>query len=116
MGRFAGKVGYGVTVETAPDVWSDSITERPYKGEVLNETVSHEDSDKVNSDLRLSSRISIVADPFALGHFANIKYVVDESGVYWTVSSVQLKRPRLILSTGGIYNGRKPEPAPVAKQ
>lgn len=110
MGRFAGKVGYGVTVETAPDVWSDSITERSYKGEVLNETVSHVESDKVNEDLKFSSRISIVADPFALGHFTNIKYVVDESGVYWSVSSVQLKRPRLILSTGGIYDGPKSQP------
>lgn len=110
MGRFAGKVGYGVTAETAPDVWSDSITERPYKGKVLNETVSHVESEKVNEDLRFSSRISIMADPFALGHFTNIKYVVDESGVYWAVTSVELKRPRLILSTGGIWDGRKPEP------
>ena len=110
MGRFAGKVGYGVTAETAPDVWSDSITERPYKGNVLNETVSHVESEKVNEDLRFSSRISIVADPFALGHFADIKYVVDESGVYWVVTSVELKRPRLVLSTGGIYNGRRAEP------
>lgn len=108
MARFFGKVGYGVTVETAPDVWSDSITERDYYGEVLNETVSHVESDKVNEDLRLSSRISIVADPFALGHYSDIKYIVDESGVAWSVSSVQIKRPRLILSTGGVWNGIRP--------
>lgn len=112
MARFYGKVGYGVTVETEPDVWSDSITERDYYGNVLNETVSQEDSDKVNNDLRLSSRISIVADPFALGHYSDIKYVVDDGGVYWAVTSVELKRPRLILSTGGVYNGTKPVPSP----
>lgn len=110
MARFYGKVGYGVTAETAPDVWSDTIVERAYYGDVLNETVSHVDSDKVNSDLSLSSRISIVADPFALGHFSDIKYVIDEGGVYWEVNSVQLKRPRLILSTGGVYNGIKYQP------
>lgn len=111
MGRFAGKVGYGVTGPETPDsdVWSDSIVERPYKGKVLNETVSHLESEKVNEDLRFSSRISIMADPFALGHFTNIKYVVDESGVYWAVTSVELKRPRLILSTGGIWDGPKLE-------
>lgn len=108
MARFYGKVGYGVTVETEPDVWSDSITERDYYGNVLNETVSREDSEKVNDDIRLSSRISVVADPFALGHYSDIKYVVDEGGVFWEVTSVELKRPRLILSTGGVYNGPKP--------
>lgn len=113
MARFFGKVGYGVTVETAPDVWSDSITERDFKGSVLNETVSHAESDKVNEDLRLSSRISFIADPFAFEHWFNIKYVVDESGAYWSVTSVQVKRPRLILSTGGVYNGRKPQPTPI---
>ncbi len=109
MARFFGKVGYGVSVETAPYTWSDSVVERDYYGEVLNETVSSTDSEKVNDDLRLSSRISIVADPFALGHFSDIKYVVDSGGVYWKVTSVELKRPRLVLSTGGVYDGIKPE-------
>lgn len=109
MARFFGKVGYGVTVKTAPDVWSDRIVERDYYGTRLNETVSHETDEKVNDDLRLSSRISIVADPFSFEHYSNIKYVVDEGGVYWAVTSVQLKRPRLILSTGGVYNGIKPQ-------
>jgi hypothetical protein len=108
MARFFGKVGYGVTVETAPDVWSDSITERDYYGEVLNDTVSQEESDKVNDDVSLSSRISIVADPYALGNYSDIKYVIDGGGVYWRVTSVQVKRPRLILSTGGVYSGPKP--------
>lgn len=108
MARFFGKVGYGVSVETAPDVWSDSITERDYYGEVLNDTVSQEESDKVNNDVSLSSRISIVADPYALGNYSDIKYVIDGGGVYWRVASVQVKRPRLILSTGGIYSGPKP--------
>lgn len=108
MARFYGKVGYGLTVETAPDVWSDVITERDYYGDVLNDTVSFEESDKVNDDLRLSSRISIVADPYALGNFSDIKYVLDAGGVYWSVTSVEVQRPRLILSTGGVYNGIKP--------
>jgi hypothetical protein len=108
MARFFGKVGYGVSVETAPDVWSDVITERSYYGEVLNDTVLQEESDKVNNDISLSSRISVVADPYALGNYSDIKYVVDEGGVYWSVTSVQVKRPRLILSTGGIYDGPKP--------
>lgn len=108
MARFYGKVGYAVSVMTSPDVWSDSITERDYYGEVLNDTVSQEESDGVNDGVRLSSRISVLADPYALGHYSNIKYVVDAGGVYWKVTSVEVQYPRLILSTGGVYNGIKP--------
>lgn len=110
MPRFYGKVGYAESVETAPDVWSDVITERDYYGEVLNDTVSQEESDTVNDKVRLSSRISIIADPYLSGHYSNIKYVIDAGGVYWKVASVEAQWPRLILSTGGIYNGIKPVP------
>jgi len=108
MARFYGMVGYGVSGEFVDGVWSDSITERAYYGNVLNETRTHESADKVNDDFRLSSRISIVADAYALGNYSDIKYVKDESGAFWVVTSVELKRPRLILSTGGIYHGSKP--------
>lgn len=108
MARFYGKVGYATSVETAPSVWSDSIVERDLYGSVLNETASSEESDKVNDDTRLSSRISVIADPFELGHYRDIVYVIDEGGVYWKVTSRELKRPRLILSTGGVYTGPKP--------
>ncbi len=109
MARFFGKIGYGVPGELVNGVWSDEITERAYYGDILNETVTHSDSDKVNDDLRLSQRISIVADEYALGKYSDIKYVIDETGTFWVVTSVELKRPRLILSIGGVYHGPKPE-------
>lgn len=112
MTRFYGKVGYAIRVETAPSVWSDSIVERDLYGSVLNETSSSQESDTVNDDVRLSSRISLVADAFELGHYRNIKYIVDEGGVYWKVTSRELRKPRLILSTGGVYIGPKPVPSP----
>lgn len=112
MARFSGAVGYATRTTTAPGVKSDTIVERSYTGKYLNRTVSDATDDQVNVDRSLSSRISIVADAFLRGNYRNIKYVVDEEGVAWKVTSRELKRPRLILSTGGVYNGRKPEPAP----
>lgn len=113
MARFFGKVGYALGGHLVNGVWTDNMTERPYYGDVLNDTQTHEQSDKVNDDLRLSSRISIMADAFALENRSKIKYVVDESGAFWAVTSVELKRPRLILSTGGVYSGKRPTPDPV---
>ncbi len=105
MVRFAGKVGYATSSETSLDVWTDSIVEHVYRGSILNRSIAQEEGDKVHNDLRLSSRISLVADPYALDHYSKIKYVKDEGGVYWAVTNVELKRPRLILSLGGVYNG-----------
>ena len=109
MARFYGKIGYGVSVQTVPGVWSDEITERAYYGDVLNDLRSISSSEKVNDDIRLQNRISIVADAFALGNYLQIKYV-EVSGFKWTVNSVDVERPRLILSLGGAYNGPGPTP------
>lgn len=106
--RYHGVVGYGLTVDRGNDVWSDDIIERTYYGEVLSVTRSMEQSDKVNEDIRLQNRVSILADAFAFENFIYIKYL-SWTGSLWTVNSVDVKRPRLILSLGGIYDGRVPE-------
>lgn len=108
MARFYGKIGYGVSEETVAGVWSDEITERAYYGDILNELRSTSSSEKVNDDVRLQNRISIVADAYALGNYLQIKYV-EWAGFLWTVQSVDVERPRLILSLGGVYNGPVPE-------
>ena len=108
MARFYGKIGYGVSEETVPGVWSDEITERAYYGDILNDLRSTSASEKVNDDIRLQHRISIVADAYALGNYLQIKYV-EWAGFLWTVNSVDVERPRLILSLGGVYNGPGPE-------
>lgn len=112
MARFYGNVGYGVSTETSTgsDVWEDVITERPYFGDVIRDT-RHLDPavDSVNSDISVSNSISINADEYAFGHWHLIKYVEWEGG-RWTVPSVEVRRPRLILGIGKVYNGPGPIP------
>jgi hypothetical protein len=105
--RFFGKVGYSIPTPPVDGVWSDDITERTYKGEVLDDLRSIEESDKVNENIRLQSRISILADDFAFENFSHIKYV-SWMGSLWTVNSVKPERPRLLLSLGGVYSGKRP--------
>lgn len=112
MARFFDKVGYELPGTLVNGVWTADIIERDHYGEVLDATRSLEPSDKVNDDFRLQNRISIVADAFALQNFAYIKYV-SWMGARWEAASVAIARPRLILTLGGVYNGRLPEaPAP----
>ena len=35
MPKYFGKIGFMETRETAPDVWTEEITEREYSGDVL---------------------------------------------------------------------------------
>jgi hypothetical protein len=106
MNRFYGKVGYGVTVETAPGVWEDVITEFPYYGDVIRNSLKFKEGQSVNNDLTVGNSISVVADAYANEHFFAIRYVVWR-GTYWAVDEVEVQSPRLLLRLGGVYNGPK---------
>lgn len=113
MAKFYGKIGYGVPVETVPGVWEDVIIERNYYGDVLRNTRALQEGDKINNDISVGNSISIVADAYAHEHFFAMKYIF-WAGAYWTVSNVEVQRPRLILQLGGVYNGPKAEAADSA--
>jgi hypothetical protein len=62
------------------------------------------DGESVNDDITVANSISVVADEYAFEHFFNIKYI-RWAGVLWTVTTVEVQSPRLILSLGSVYNG-----------
>ena len=110
MAKFFGVVGYGVSAEDPPGsgVWKDQITEKLYYGDVdRNVSMQQMDPQGVNENILVSNTISVVADAYALENFANIKYVKWNEDL-WTVTTVEVQRPRLILSLGSIYNGPTP--------
>lgn len=107
--RFYGVVGYATQTEIRPGVWEDSITEKPYFGDVIRPARQVEPGEGVNDNLTVTHSISVVADAFATEHFFAIRYV-RWSGILWKVTEVEVQRPRLILRLGGVYNG--PVPAP----
>lgn len=103
MTKFFGEIGYGEPVEVSPGVWENQITERPYYGDILRESRTL-NGDKVNHDITIDNSISILADEHVAKHFTKIKYV-RWAGVCWTVTNVEVRPPRLILSLGSVYNG-----------
>ncbi len=109
MTRFYGNVGYGETVESATGSgnWVDQITEYPYYGNVVRINRKLDPGAGLNDDISVNHSISIVADEYAFKNWMLIKYV-EWDGVRWTVPSVEVQRPRLILSIGKVYNGPGP--------
>lgn len=108
--RFSGNVGYiSDQTETEPGIWESEIVEFPYKGDVNRDNRKLEQGEGVNKNVVVNNSISIMCDKYAIEHYFNIRYVVWE-GVRWTVTNVEVQRPRLILSLGVVYNGPIPIP------
>lgn len=107
MAKFYGKIGFAESNVESPagsGVYKDVIVERTAYGDIVDDVRRTQEADKLNYDLSVSNRISVVADAYASKHFHAIRYV-RWSGVNWTVPSVDNQRPRLILSLGEVYNG-----------
>ena len=104
MGKWYGKIGYAETIETEPGIWEEQITERKHYGDVLSGRWMRQSSDKVNNDINLSNRISIIADPFAIQNCSSMVYV-EYAGSKWKISDIEINHPRLIINLGGVYNG-----------
>lgn len=110
MAKFYGPIGFGESAETAPGVWTDVIVEYSYYGDITRISRKLHEGENLNNDLSVSNSISVVADEYLENHFFAIKYV-EWAGTRWTVSDVEVARPRLILRLGEVYNG--PTPSPV---
>lgn len=110
MGRFHGAVGYAESVELMTDdgrptgEWVDRIKERMYTGDYYKRGSKWSNGIGSNDDLTITTDISIIADPYAYNNFSKIKYVC-YGGANWKVTAVDVQRPRIILTTGGVWNG-----------
>jgi hypothetical protein len=105
MAKWYGVVGYEVSKQTAPGVWQPDITDRKYSGDIVrNQSRWSTSSESTNDNLNINNQISILADPFAYQNFHTMKYV-EFMGAKWKITNVEVQRPRLILTVGGVWNG-----------
>lgn len=106
MAKFYGIIGYSMTQQTAPGVWSETFVEHTSRGDVLEDSKRWEKGENLNDDLNVSNTISIVADSFVWRNLHCIRYV-EWMGALWKVTNVKVARPRLILTIGGVFNGQQ---------
>lgn len=106
MAKYYGIIGYATnTVETEPGVWDDEIDEKEVVGDILGNSRSLENSGDINDNINIANKISIVADPYAINNFHSMRYAT-YMGVKWKIKGVEYRHPRLILTLGGVYNGK----------
>jgi hypothetical protein len=104
MAKFYDVIGFASHEETSPGVWEEVVTERKYYGDVGRNTFKYQSSSNLNDDINISNEISIVADEYANANFHAMRYIVI-MGVKWKINNIDVQRPRLILTVGGVYNG-----------
>ena len=103
MAKFFGVIGFAQDAIERPGVHVEEIVERSYSGDLKRNTRRLQSSDKVNDDINIANEISIVADPYAMENFHQMRYVTF-MGTKWKVTNIEVKYPRLLLTIGGIYN------------
>lgn len=102
--KWYGRVGYVRSVEDPPGVWKDIPTELPYYGDITRNNARFQSEDRINDNLIMNQEIRIVGDPFAYSNFQYMRYA-EVLGTWWSISSVQIAYPRIVLEIGKPYSG-----------
>lgn len=102
MARYHGNIGFAIQVETKPGVWEDSIEDRPYKGDVITNSRRWDASENINDDFTITNRFSVISDAFLYSHVPAMRYI-EYMGVKFKITSVNIDRPRVEISVGGVY-------------
>lgn len=104
MAKYAGQVGFASQVETVPGVWVNDIKERFLKGDVIRANANIESGTNINNDVSLNHRVSLIGASISTAEYYNIKYITLD-GFKWEAKSIEIQRPRLIVTLGGMWNG-----------
>lgn len=111
--RWYGKIGYANSSTDEDGITTEEITEKEYCGDVYRSNHRWDNNNSVNGTVRTSSQISILSDPYIIGNCQNIRYAEYMDNL-WCVVDVEIQYPRLLLTLGGVYNGKQAETAGVS--
>ena len=106
MAKYFGNIGFVHTTESSPGVYLEEVQRKPYSGEVIKSSSRVQQGPNVNDDIVINNVVSIISDPFADNNYFAIRFL-EMAGASWKVTNVELRRPRLLLTLGGVYNGPK---------
>lgn len=107
MSRWYGKIGFNtVTEENGNGIYSATITEMRYFGDMSYKKVAVQNGLGINGTLQMNSVISIICDPFAHKNFERIVYATVHDKK-WSVTSIEFEDKRLKLTLGGLYNEQR---------
>lgn len=113
--RYCAKIGFRWTEEerledgTPTSVWKEHYEVRTYKADVMSNGYRNQQGEGINDDYKINNKLSLLAcDAFTLSHLNSVIYC-ELYGIKWKVTSVDIQRPRLIVTLGGEYHEQTEE-------
>lgn len=110
MPKCSGVIGYALVGETQPGVWTECITDKKYYGDIVRDNrkfdsgnATYSSNNKVNEDISIINKISVVSNSFMLENLSFMKYITFMKSK-WKISSVDINPPRIIITIGGMYH------------
>lgn len=106
--KYYGEIGFIWTEEDPVDsgIWVERQAVRKCYGDVVRNNYRNINTSQINDNLEFANQLSILADDFTYSNFHRIRYA-EFMGVKCKVTTVDIQRPRLILTLGGEYNGEQ---------
>ena len=100
--KWYGVIAFKEEVEEEHGVFVPKLVPREFYGDILRNSWREQQADKINADMHISNKLSVVADEYLQNNFHKIAYVkIGESK--WTVSSAEINFPRITLDLGSLY-------------
>jgi len=113
MAKFYGIIGFSILEERPSGeegvntgIYEETVVEKNYRGDILRNARRWEQSENLNDNLTINNTFSIIADSFALQNYQAMKYMT-WSGSSWKITNIEIQRPRIIITVGGVYNGNE---------
>ena len=107
MAKFHGRVGFVTQIDDQESgMVRDEVVEKTYFGRIPERSRSWQTSDMATNDLQMGNQIEITADDYAF-KFASAICYVEYMGGFWKVTAIRIRRPKIILTLGGVYNGTR---------
>lgn len=109
MAKFSGYLAIVDEYLDDTGVFTPIVKKEKIAGDLTDYKVDSNSGEKINSDLRVSGKFSIIATPKIVGLVAESQksktLYIEYLGMKLKVSSISLNLPRLSFSVGEFYNG-----------
>ena len=103
MPKWYGRIGFSTDSDQGFGIFEKTSEARPYYGDIIHSRPGWTAvSDSTNEKMTVNSRISVVADDFALQNTYRMTWI-EYLGTKWYISSVELAFPRIIVDIGNVY-------------
>lgn len=100
--KYLGEVGFIINEQTEPGVWKSQEVTQEVRGDIIQNTVSWQEGDKINADVKFQNRISVVLTNFVMRNMMALRWIT-YNGVRFKISKIELKPPRMIFTMGDEY-------------